>query len=210
LVIRGFFTMANPFKNLQLTLPPEVFRDLKVRLLLLGVFVASVALAWWSIGRLPLWEKKLEQESSKISQFESEIEQLERRWNPQEAAQMTNRFKLSQEQIMAGPEEVVAWQADLKRRADQFTLSVNPGIIKTQECPLPGKRFSIVSATVDLRAITPGIRTNSPYLRLVNFAQDLTSQKKRVDLVEVGASGSSNSVSEARLGLQIWSLDNLP
>jgi len=125
-------------------------------------------------------EKKLEQESTKISQLEGEILQFELRWNPQEAEQMTNRFKLSQEQIMAGPQEVVTWQAELKKRADQFTLSVNPGIIKTQECPLPGKRFSIVSATVDLRAITPGIRTNSPYLRLVNFARDLSSQKKRV------------------------------
>ncbi len=202
--------MANPLKSLELALPPEVFRDLKVRLLLFGVFVASVALAWWSISRLPVWEKKLEQESTKISQLEGDIDQLERRWNPEEAAQITNKFKLSQERIMAGREEVAAWQTELKQRGDQFAMSFSPSTTRTQECSLPGKRFSIISFTVNLGTVTPGIRTNSPYLRLVNFARDLTSQKRRVDLMELTASGVSNSVSEAHLSVQLWALENMP
>jgi len=202
--------MPNPLKNLFQTLPPEAFRDLKVRLLLLFIFGGSVALAWWSIDRLPVWEKKLVLENTKIAEVEGEILQLELRWNPQEAEQIAARLKQSQDQLMSGNDEVLAWQANLKRRADQFTLSVNAGVTKTQDCPLPGKRFSIYSETVDVGAITPGVRTNSPYLRLLNFTQILTSQKKRVDLVEMTASGNSNSVSEAHLGLQLWSLEDSP
>ncbi len=159
--------MENPLKNLML--PPAAFRDLKVRLLLLFVFGASVALAWWSINRLSVWEKKLQAQNTKVVEVEKEM-----------------------------------------RRADQFTLSVNAGITKTQDCPLPGKRFSIYSATLDVASITPGVRTNSPYLRVLNFARDLASEKKRVDVVELEARGGSNSVNQARLGLQLWSLENLP
>jgi hypothetical protein len=187
-----------------------VFRDLKVRLLLLFVFGASVALAWWSINRLSVWEKKLQVQNMKVVELEKEIGEFERRWNPREAEEIAARSKQCQEQLLAGLDDVNRWQADLKRRADQFTLSVNAGITKTQDCPLPGKRFSIYSATVDVGSITPGVRTNSPYLRVLNFARDLASEKKRVDVVELEARGSSNSVNQARLGLQLWALENLP
>jgi len=200
--------MQNPLKNLML--PESAFRDLKMRLLLLFIFGASVALAWWSINRLPAWETKLQLQSTKIAQLESNILELELRWNPQDAERIASRFKLSQEQLLAGPEEFIRWQTDLKRRTDQLAVSINAGLAQTQACPLPGKRFSIYSATLEMRPIPPGLRTNSPYVRLFIFARDLTSEKKRVDLVELAASGSSNSVSQAKMDLQLWSLENLP
>jgi len=203
--------MQNPLKNIVLTLPPEAFRDLKVRLLLLVIFGASAALAWWSINRLPASEQKLERQNTKIAELKQQKAELENRWgNGQEAEQIAGRFKLSQEQLFAGQDEINGWQAELKRQADQLAVSVNAGVTKTQDCPLPGKRFAIMSATVDVRPITPGIRTNSPYLRLLSFAQNLSSQNKRVDMLEVAVTGRSNSVSEAKMDVQLWSLENSP
>ena len=201
--------MQNPFKNLRQGLPPEVARDLKVRLLLLAVLGVSVALAWWSINRLPTWQRKLDQQNAQVSELESDILKLDLRWNAQEAEQIAGRFTNSYEQLLAGRDEFAGWQADLKKQADQFTLSLIPGVIKTQDCPLPGKRFAVISTTVDVRPITAGVRTNSPYLRLLNLTQNLTSRKKRVDLVELTAGGGSNSVSQATLALDLWSLENL-
>ena len=200
--------MQNPLKNLML--PPEAFHDLKVRLLMLFVFAASVALAWWSINRLPASEKKLAQQNTKITELENQIDEFGRRWNPQEAEQIAGRFKQSQEQLFAGQDALGGWQADLKQQADQLAVSVKPGVTNTQDCPLPGKRFAIMSATVEVRPITPGIRTNSPYLRLLSFAQNLSSQNKRVDMLEFAVTGRSNSVSEARMDVQLWSLENAP
>ena len=200
--------MQNPLKNLML--PESAFRDLKVRLLLLCVFVASAALVVWSINRLPATEHKLTQQSTKITELENQIDEFGRRWNPQEAEQIAGRFKQSQEQLFANQDEVGGWQAELKRQADQLAVSVSAGLTKTQDCPLPGKRFSIMSTKVDVRPTTPGVRTNSPYLRLLSFAQNLSAQNKRVDLMELKAIGSSNSVSEAHLNVQLWSLENLP
>jgi len=202
--------MQNPLKNFVPTLPPEVFRDLKVRLVLLFIFAASAALVVWSIGyRLPDSDKKLGQQNTKIAGIEKEIGDLQDRWNSQEAEQIAGRFKQSHELLFTGQDEVGGWQAELKRQADQLAVTVNAGVTRTQDCPLPGKRFSIMSAKVDVRPITPGVRTNSPYLRLLSFAQNLSAQSKRVDLVELEVTGRSNSVSEAKMDLQLWSLENL-
>ena len=198
--------MQNPLKNF----PPEMLRDLKVRLVLLCVFGVSMALAWWSINRLPASEKKLDRQNLKITELEDQITGFERRWDPKEAEQMNGRFKETQKQLFGGQQEFASWQAELKRQASQLTVSVNTSVSKTQECPLPGKRFAITSAMVEVRPSAPGVRTNSPYLRLLSFAQNLSSQNKRVDLIELKASGSSNSVSEAHLALQLWSLENSP
>src|SRR5438874_7421304 len=169
--------MQNPLKNLRLTLPPEVFQDLKVRLVLLLIFGASVALLVWTLNRPRAWDKKLELENRTSTELEGDIQQLEKRWNTEEAGLIASKFKQSHELLFAGQDELVLWQTDIKRRADQFTVSVNPGVTKTQDCPLPGKRFFIFEPKMDLRPITPGIRTNSPYLRLLNFTQNLTSEK---------------------------------
>jgi len=201
--------MSGGLQQLWARLPPGFFRTALVRLSLLLVFAGSLALAWWSVSRLKPLEKLLQKQSEKLAHLEDEVMKMELKWNQQEADQMTNRFRQSQEELFLSQDEVLLWQVDLKRRADQFAMTVNSGITKTQECPLPGKRFSIYSATVDMRPNAPGIRTNSPYLRLLNFAHDVTSQKRRVDLTELAAGGSSNSVNEAKLALQLWSLENV-
>ena len=65
--------MQNPLKNLRLTLPPEVFRDLKVRLLLLVIFGASIALLVWTINRPRAWDKMLEVENMTSTELDGDI-----------------------------------------------------------------------------------------------------------------------------------------
>src|SRR6266540_2262410 len=143
--------MQNPFEKLRQALPPGAARDLKVRLLLLAVLGASVALAWWSINRLPAWQKKIDHQNTQVSELERDIAKLDSRWNEQEAEQIAGKFNESREQLLVGRDGFALWQTDLKKQAEQFTLSINPGIIKTQDCPLPGKMFAIISTTVDVR-----------------------------------------------------------
>src|ERR1044071_5929043 len=153
--------MQNPLSRM--SRPAKVTQDLKVRLLLLLVFAGSVALAWWSINRLPVWEARIRAAEGRIGEVERDIMDLERRWNEKEAAQISDKLKESQEQLLGGRDEVAQWQTSLQRSAKQFTLAVNAGVTRTQDCPLPGKRFSIYSETLDVGAISPGTRTNSPY-----------------------------------------------
>ena len=53
-----------------------------------------------------------------------------------------------------------------------------------------------------------GKAARQEHKRLLDLTQNITTQKKRVDLVELLATGTSNSVSQAKLGLQLWSQEN--
>ena len=188
-------------------MPPGFYRSLLVRLVLLIVFGGSMWLAWWSVHRLGPVEKKLQAQSEKLARLEDDIMQMEMKWNPREAEQVAGKFKQAQEQIFAGNEEFLRWQDELKRQTKQFVVEMKAQSVRTQACPLPNKVFAIIPTTVELQA-SDEPATNSPYKRLLDLTQNITTQKKRVDLVELLATGTSNSVSQAKLGLQLWSQEN--
>ncbi|HEY6168077.1 MAG TPA: hypothetical protein VI454_08565 [Verrucomicrobiae bacterium] len=198
--------MKSFWKNIS----PGVLRDTGIRLALLGVFAGSMALVWWSVNRLRPLEKALEEQNGKVSKFEDDVFQLESRWNAAEAERIGKASTAARERLFSGPDELNGWQQELKQQSGGFTLSVSPQPPKTQPSPLPSKRFVISAASVDLKAPALGIATNSPYQQLLNFTQSLTTQKRRVDLVEFSVSGRSNSVSEARVGIQMWSQESVP
>jgi len=196
--------MKSPLKEFWQKLPPGFARSTLVRLLLLIVFVGSLALAWYSVNRLQPVERLLQMQSEKLARLEDEVMQLELKWNSQEAEQVAGKFKVAQDQLFSGQDEVKRWQEELKHPANQFVVDVKAQAGRTQACPLPNKIFAIIPATVEMQASVNEPATKPPYKRLLDFTQSLTTQKKRVDLMELTVSGNSNSVSQAKLGLQVW------
>jgi hypothetical protein len=79
---------------------------------------------------------------------------------------------------------------------------------QTQASPLPNKVFSTTAAIIELQSTADDAAITSPYQRLVELAESITTHKKRVDLLELSASGNSNSVSQARLRVQVWSQED--
>ena len=196
--------MSNPITDLWLKMPPAFYRAFLARVAMLLVLFGSVALVWWSFNRLPPVEKKLQAQSDKLAHLEDEVMQMELKWNPREAEQVAAKFKQAQEELFTGNDEFIRWQEDLKRQTNQFVLEVKAQTGRTQDCPLPNKVFSVISTTIEVQpADEPS--ASPPYKRLLDFAQSLTTQKKRVDLMELSVNGNSNSVTKAQLGLQLWS-----
>jgi hypothetical protein len=183
--------------------PPEIYRALLTRAILLTVFAGSVVLVWWSVNRLAPADRKLEVQNTKIASLEKEIEHLEQKPNPLEAEKTANEYKQAQELLFQGPDEAIGWE-ELRRQASRFTVKVEAQIGKTQACVLSRRQFRIVSANLEFQLNPDNLSTNSPYRSLLEVAQRLTSQKRRVDLVELSVSGNSNSVSTARMGLELW------
>jgi hypothetical protein len=188
-------------------MPADFVRTLLVRLVLFLVFAGALTLTWWSVNRLAPAEKKLQMQSDKLARLEDDVMQLELRWNPREAEQVAGKFKQAQEQVFGGQDEFLRWQEELKRQTNQFFLEVKAQTGRTQACPLPNKVFSVIPATVDMRVSDEAV-TQPPYKRLLDFTQNLTTQKKRVDLMELTVIGSSNSVSQAKLAVQLWAQEN--
>jgi len=188
-------------------IPPEVYRALTVRLVMLIVFAGSVGLALWSLKQLPPAERKLEQQNKRIATLESEIQFLEMKPSPLEAEQVAAKYKQAQQLLFSGLDEARGWE-QFKRQPERLLLTADPEVRflgKTQA-------LSILSANLELQATnSPYSRyTNSTYKALLDFAQQLTSQSKRADLMELTVSGNSNSVSVAKIVLHLWTQETGP
>jgi len=199
--------MKNPLADFWARLPVGFIRAFLARFVLLLVFGGSLFLTWWSVNRLAPMEKKLQMQSDRLARLEDDVMQMELKWNPREAEQVGTKFKLAQEQLFAGNEEFLRWQEELKRQTNQFSLEVKAQSGRTQACPLPNKVFAIIPATIEMR-VSDELLTQAPYKRVLDLAKNLTTQKKRVDLLELSVKGNSNSVSQARFELQLWSEEN--
>jgi hypothetical protein len=196
--------------NYPLGMPPEVLRSLWVRLAMLVVFAGSAALIWWSVNRLPPLEKKIEEQNARVAAAENDILQMELRWDPAGARETENRFQQANGQLFSGPEEFARWQQELKlSQTEPFRLAFITQAGRTQASPLPNKVFSTTTAIIELQSITNEAAITSPYQRLVELAESITTHKKRVDLLELSASGNSNSVSHAMLRVQVWSQEDM-
>jgi len=214
--------MKNPFADFWARMPEGFVRTFVARFVLLFVFAASVILIWWNVAGIPWLDNGLEswgvyrlqrmetlrqQESAKQAQLLDETSKMESRWNRSEAEQVGAKFKQAQEQLFAGNEEFLRWQEELKRQTNQFSLEVKAQSSRTQACPLPNKVFTIIPATIEMR-VSDELLTQAPYKRVLDLAKNLTTQKKRVDLLELSVKGNSNSVSQAKFELQLWSEEN--
>jgi len=201
--------MIGPLAQFWQRFPPGTFRAAAVRLVLLLAFAGAVYLSWWSVNRLAPVDKLLQIQSEKIARLEDEVLKMELKWNPREAEQVAEKFKLAQEQLFAGHDDFNRWKEELKRQTNQFILDVKTQTGRTQACPLPNKFFAIIPATIELQTPADDTASSKPaYKRLLEYTQNLTTQKKRVDLVELKVGGNSNSVSQATLELQLWAQEN--
>ena len=201
--------MKNPLAELMARLPQGSSRVLGIRLVMFGVFAGSAGLVWWSVDRLAPLDKQLEIQNTKMAALENEIQQLELNPNPLLVEQMAARFKQIQEVLFTNRDEAMSWH-ELRRQPKRFVMTPETGGWTTQACPLSGQKFTIVSANLELQATPENRATTSSYKALIDYAQNLTTQKKRVDLTELTVSGSSNSVSVARMTVQLWAQENGP
>jgi hypothetical protein len=199
--------MTSPLTQLWQRFPPGTFRAAAVRLVLLLAFGGALYLSWWSVNRLAPIDKLLQIQSEKIARLEDDVLKMELRWNPREAEEVADKFKVAQEQLFAGHDDFNRWKEELKRQTNQFTLDVKVQTGRTQACPLPNKVFAIIPTVIDLQN-SDETSTKPAYKRLLEYTQSLTTQKKRVDLVELKVGGNSNSVSKATLELQLWAQEN--
>jgi hypothetical protein len=178
---------------------------------MLVVFVASVGLVWWSINRLAPLGKRIEEGTGRIAGLENDVLQMELRWDADEADATEAQFNEAGGLLFSGQEEITVWQEEIKSSHDDI-LRVNfgPPTVRTLESPIPNRVFTTTEATIDLQPIQDETIVATPYERLLELTETLTTDKRRVDLLEVTARGNSNSVSHARLLVRVWSQDPAP
>jgi hypothetical protein len=186
-------------------IPPVFYQYLIGRIVMLVLFVGSLWLLVWSANRLPPLNREIEKESSRVAQLADQVDQLQAGWNPTEAQQVAKTAQETKAQFFATPEEYTKWQQEIQSQTSPLGLDASSQLLKTK--PTVEEKFSVMPAVIAIE-VQPSAETkvtNSPYNRLLEFGKTLAHPSKRVDVTELTVSGNSNSVTQPRIEVQLWS-----
>jgi hypothetical protein len=185
-------------------IPWPVLRTILVRLAKLAVLVACSLGLWWSVSRrlLPASEQ-VRRKTAEMTRLANDVQQLELNWNPKLVAETDMRFAQTRQHLFL-EETLAQWQKEIERKAD--TLALQPlAQLGRDRFHLAGHEdLALQPLSIDLRPLEGPATTNSAYRRLIQFAQMLQPQDKRVDLVDLSVSANSNSVQQAKFLLNLW------
>jgi hypothetical protein len=172
---------------------------------MLIIFVGALVLLWWSVNRLPPLNRDLQMQTAKVSQLADQVERLQANWKPAEAEQVAQSVKETREKLFATPEEYTKWQQEIQSHSTPLGLDASSQLLKAKATP--DNKFSATPAmiAIEVQPTTDSAVTNSPYQRLLEFGQSLAKPSKLVDVTEMTVTGNSNSVTQARIEVQLWS-----
>ena len=183
------------------------YRDLLFRVIILVAVVGSLALIWWSFGRVLSPQLKQARElSSTVSRLSAVVDDLDRQWTKEQLAQLTNQFSRVDETLFEGRPGVDAWLANLKEQAAPLALDVGADFGPPSQQSAGGRPLTVIPATLSVQVQPAGPETKppSPYGRLLLLGQFLSSENKRADLTELKVDGGTNSIIRAVLVVNYW------
>ena len=177
------------------------------RAIILVAVLGSVAVILWSLFVLLFPRLRQSRElSSAVARLSAAVDGLEQEWTEAEAAQVRNRRRQVDFELFGGRDALEVWLARLKEESEPLGLAVRGdfGPVSTR---LAGTRMlTVVPVMVRVEVQPAGLeaRTASPYQRILQLSQRLTSGEKRADLTELTVIGGTNSISRAVLVLNYW------
>jgi len=181
-------------------------RDVLERVVVFGVFLASLWLLWWSWQRIVPLDKQATIMNRRVANLSSEIDQFEQIWNPARIEALTARYQAATEKLFATPEVCNEWTKGLSQLADYLALGLEAKTGTPQQFKVGQAKLSAVPVTLTVRALPgpPGVMT--PYKRLIRLVERVVSAEKRAELVGLEVRGASNSIAQAVLVVNLWSL----
>lgn len=177
------------------------------RLGLLLAIGVSLLTAWWSVNRLIEAQRQTAALDQQVARLNSDIERMHATWSATRIAEVDARFSQAQENLFDGAEALNAWQNDILEASIPLALDTVIQFKETRPASIGAQDLTVMSADVDL-APAPGVASDrTSYRRILHLAQRLTSQPRRLDLVELAVQGGSNSVRHASARLELWAVD---
>jgi hypothetical protein len=186
-------------------IPPVFYQYLMGRIIMLALFVGALVLLIWSVNRLQPLNQELQAQTTRVSQLADQVERLQANWNADEAEQLAKTVRETRAKLFATPEEYTRWQQEIQSHSTPLGLDASSQLLKAK--PTADNKFSATPAVIaiEVQPATDATVTNSPYHRLLEFGESLVRPSKLVDVTELTVSGNSNSVTQARIEVQLWS-----
>jgi hypothetical protein len=187
------------------------YKEITLRISLVLLNLGSLALLWWSLQKvlLPL-QKQVRDANTTVTRLIAEVDTMESTWPQAAAAQTREKYGEVRAWMFVGRPALESWLDGIKTSVVPMVLDVGFDFSKTEAddpgpAPTNAPAISPTPVALSVRP-TPGVASPlSPYQRILQLSQRLTSREKRVDFVELTASSGSNSVGNATLVLHLWS-----
>lgn len=180
------------------------------RIAIVLVILASLGIAYWSFFHrlLPL-QKQTREITTRITTMSSSLDELERRWNPEQVEAIRAQYRQVYSQLFADQSALETWLARLHAQAAPLALNVKVTFGQSTTQPGYDANLAVIPASIALEILpVPGeAEGHSPYERLVRFTQQLAEEGKRADLAELSVTGGPGSVSRALLVFNLWAGD---
>ena len=177
-----------------------------VRAVIFLSVAGCLALLYWSVFlRLLPVTTEHRNKAQEMTRTADELERLRARWTEQQIAEIKEQYARAQEALFQREEELAAWEEETRNQASTRVLAAT---LKRQPAiTSPADGIQMITAQVDVFPEDIFGSTNSPYNRLLLFADALARSPKRLDLVDLSVVGNSNSISQAQAVVQLFSTE---
>ena len=179
---------------------------LLTRLVLLAVLALSLWLLWWSVFvRMAPVNGQYQEKTRELSALAEQVDQLRLLWTTPGLARLETQYQAAQELMFADPDAMADWVKGIQLQTAPQGLETVVQLGAPQPSPEEGDKLSVTRATLDvLPGQAVGI-TNTTYQQLLELTRSLAAGNKRIDLLELSVTGSSNSIQQAGLVVRLWS-----
>lgn len=189
------------------------YRDIAIRISLVLLNLGAIGFFWWSLQKvlIPL-QKQVRETTTTVTRLISDVDLMERATAEGDVVQVRGKFGDVRSWMFVGRPAVEAWLGGLKEKVVPLALDVDFDFSKadaTEPATTPGVTNSAtaISPTRVSLKVRPAAGVEAvltPFQRTLQMTQQLTGQEKRVDLVELTATGGSNSVDNVVVVLNLW------
>jgi hypothetical protein len=196
--------------NLAPTKPRASHLEALFRGAIVFVILVSLGAAYWSFFHrlLPL-QRQAREITTRISTMTSSLDELERRWSPEQAGEIRAQYRQVYSQLFSDQIALEGWLARLQTHADPLALDIKVDLGQSKAKAGFDDNLAVIPASISLEVRPePGeAEGKSPYERLLQFTQQLAIEGKRADLAELNVVGGAGSVSRALLVFNLWAGD---
>lgn len=188
--------------------PKRGFRWLGVanveRIVVFSVVTIAGVLLWTSVSRLVRVRSESRDLTRRIAHLSGEIDVMRSQWPSSRTQQVASRIPAAEATLFQGPPAVAEWIESVRAAAIPLALETDFEFVGAHTQAL-NRAIAVMQTRLHIAPDRDSESVRPSYNRLLELGQSIARHPKRLDVLELSVSGSSNSVGEATALIEVWS-----
>lgn len=173
------------------------------RCVVFSVVILAGTLVWLSVSRLIRIRAETRTLSGDIARLSGEIDLMRSQWPNARTQEISSGLPVAKAKLFEGPPAVADWMEEVRATAIPLDLQADFEFIaaRTQALDHP---VAVMQTRLNVAPSPAPDAPRSSYQRLLALGQQLAQHPRRLDIIELDVTGSSNSVGEASAVIDVW------